>query len=361
MAKSQKHNKQSEEQIHERIKTVTRRRRSAVMTGLAAVSLVAFTAGCGGNTIQNNPQPVITSNNASASSGTTGSSQNTNTTSTNSSAADSSSSAMNVLNQAPRPMTVVRNGSQVSINMYTEETTVQVAPGVDFHAWTFDGTVPGPVISLNQGDHVTLTLHNLDPQMSHSIDLHAALVAPNKSFVEVDPNSSKTLTFDATLPGVFMYHCATPPMALHIAQGMYGAVVVTPKGQQPPKYVIVQSEIYKNMNINDQPDYVVFNGVASQYVDHPLKAKVGEPFTVAFVNAGPNDFSAFHVVGTILRDAQATGNPANHLIDVQTYTVAPGDGALFHLKFDKAGLYPFVTHSMVGFEKGAVGKFDVAN
>ena len=276
---------------------------------------------------------------------------------------DDQSAKVKSLNQKPKPMTVERNGQSVTINMYTEETMVEIAPGVKFPAWTFDGTVPGPVLNLQQGDHVTLILHNLDSNMSHSIDLHAAMVDPSKSFIDVAPGKSETIQFDASLPGVFMYHCEAQPMALHIAQGMYGAVVVTPKGQQPPTYTIVQSEFYKSMDsdavMNGSPNYVVFNGKANRYVDAPLTVKVGQPIAVAFVNAGPNEFSAFHVVGTILRDVQASGNPQNNLYDVQTYTVAPGDGALIHLQFDMPGTYTFVSHSMSSMDKGAVGQFKV--
>lgn len=160
-----------------------------------------------------------------------------------------------------------------------------------------------------------------------------------------------------------MYHCATEPMALHMAQGMYGAMVVTPKGQEPPTYTIVQSEFYKSMDmnsvINGSPNYVVFNGQANQYVNNPLTVRMEQPITVAFVNAGPNEFSAFHVVGTILRDVQASGNPQNHLYNVQTYSIAPGDGALIQLKFEVPGTYSFVSHSISSMDKGAVGQFKV--
>ncbi|HET7657598.1 MAG TPA: multicopper oxidase domain-containing protein [Bacillales bacterium] len=256
-----------------------------------------------------------------------------------------------------------RNGQNVKIHMYTEKTTIEMGNGMKFSAWTYDGTVPGPVLNLQQGDHVTLTLHNLDPKMSHSIDLHAALVAPNQAFVDVQPGKSKTIHFVASTPGVFLYHCKTQPMALHMAQGMYGVVIVSPRGQQQPTFTIVQSEFYKPMDledvINGSPPYVVFNGKVNRYVNDPLKVKVGQPVTVAFVNAGPNNFSAFHVVGSILRRVQASGNPKNNLYNVQTYTVAPGDGALIHLKFNQPGIYPFVSHSMASMHKGAVGKFIV--
>ncbi len=277
--------------------------------------------------------------------------------------AEMGSSSLKNLDQKPVPMKVVRHGSNVDVTMYTEETMVTIAPGVQFPAWTFDGKVPGPVLYLRQGDHVKLTLRNLDPFMSHSIDLHAALVAPNQSFTEVAPGHSKTIQFDASLPGVFMYHCASMPMALHIAQGMYGAVIVTAKGQKPPTYTLVQSEFYQplslNAVLNDPPNYIVFNGEAKRYFHTPLTAKVNQPLTIAVVNAGPNDFTAFHVVGTILRDVQASGDPSNNLYDVQTYTIAPGDGALIHLLFDKVGSYSFVDHSMSAMFKGAWGQFTV--
>lgn len=305
---------------------------------LVLISLVVLTTACNNTKGQTQTNKKVTTNNTK-------------------------SSASSKLDQKPRPMTIKRNGNNVTINMYTEETMVDIAPGVRFPAWTFDGTVPGPVINLQEGDHVTLTLHNIDPNMQHSIDLHAALVAPNKSFVDVQPGKTKTIQFDANIPGVFMYHCETQPMALHIAQGMYGAVVVTAKGQQAPTYTIVQSEFYKAMDynnvINGTPKYVVFNGKANQYADKPLAVKVGQPITIAVVNAGPNQFSAFHVVGSILRDVQASGNPKNHLYNVQTYTIAPGDGALIHLKFNQPGSYAFVSHSMSAMSKGAVGKFNV--
>ncbi len=272
------------------------------------------------------------------------------------------SAVFSPLNQAPRPMTITRNGNHVMIQMYAEETEVTIAAGVRFPAWTFDGTVPGPVINLRAGDHVTLTLHNLDPRMPHAIDLHSALVPPNQDFVPVLPGHSKTFHFVASQPGVFLYHCESSPMPLHIAQGMYGAVVVTPVRQKPPLYTLVQSEFYRPDSLasvlNAPPRYVVFNGVANRYAANPLAAPVSKPFTVAVVDAGPNEFSAFHVVGSMLRDVQASGNPRNNLYGVQTYTIAPGDGALIQLEFNQAGQYSFVSHAMNQLGKGAYGIFD---
>ncbi len=277
----------------------------------------------------------------------------------------SGAGAARMISQKPHPMQIVRHGSDVSIQMYTEETTVNVAPGVPFHAWTFDGVVPGPAILLKQGDHVALTLHNLDPLMAHSIDLHAALVAPNRNFIDVPTGQSRTIRFVASVPGVFLYHCESEPMLQHIAMGMYGAVIVTPKTAAPPQAVIVQSEIYTpptyaNM-LDGQPSYVVFNGEVGQMLAHPLRTTVGKPFTIAFVNAGPNESSAFHVVGSTLRTVDLSGNPADALHDVQTVDVPPGDGILVTLQFAQSGAYPFVSHDMRQFARGAVGRIVVAS
>ncbi len=267
------------------------------------------------------------------------------------------------MNQAPVPMKLIRNGHNVDITMATEETNIQIANGTTYHAWTFNGTVPGPVLYLEQGDHVTLFLKNLDPAMSHNIDLHAVQAAPNATFIAVAPGQTKTIHFDVFTPGVFMYHCGQEPMMLHIGNGMYGAVIVTPNGGAIPTYTIVQSEFYKNGDYNTMlsgaPNYVVFNGKAFQYMTTPLHAKVGVPITIAFVNAGPNEDASFHIVGSIFDDAQASGNPENHLYHVQTYEVSPGNGALLTVTFRQAGTYPFLTHVVRDAEKGAEGEFVV--
>ncbi len=275
-----------------------------------------------------------------------------------------SSTEMKHINQKPVPMKLVRNGHNVTIDMTTEETDVQIANGVTYHAWTFDGTVPGPVLYLQQGDHVTLNLTNLDPTMAHDIDLHALQAAPNLTGIAVPPNQTKTIHFDVFTPGVYMYHCAMEPMILHIGNGMYGAVIVTPPGGSKPTYTIVQSEFYKNGDyhtmLNGSPDYVVFNGDAFQYQTKPLTAKVGVPVTIAFVNAGPNNDSSFHIVGSIFDDVEASGNSANNEYHVQSYEVSPGNAALFKVTFKEAGTYPFLTHSMRDAEKGAEGVFVVS-
>ena len=171
-----------------------------------------------------------------------------------------------------------------------------------------------------------------------------------------------------------MYHCGTPTVAHHMANGMYGAIIVDPAGGWSParEYVIVQSEFYMKSNgdgtfgldVNgimngNPPDLVVFNGYANQYKDAPLTAKPNEKVRFFVLNAGPSDFSAFHVIGAIMSDVYADGNPANKTVGQQTVTIPPGGGAVLEFSVPEAGSYPFVTHSFSDAMKGAIGVLKV--
>jgi nitrite reductase (NO-forming) len=209
--------------------------------------------------------------------------------------------------------------------------------------------------------------------MPHSIDFHAARTAPNVNYKNVLPDQSFGFTWKANDPGVFMYHCGTAPILQHLAEGMYGAVIVDSATRPLPKvdreYVIVQSEFYLTppqdgavtadfQKAKDAaPDYVVFNGYANQYSDHPIVVKVGEKIRVHVMNAGPNHFSAFHVVGTLFDHVWVDGNPENDLHGIQTWTVAPGEGCSFDFRLSDPGNYPMVSHSFADPTKGAVGVF----
>lgn len=258
---------------------------------------------------------------------------------------------------------------QITLNV--TDTEVEIAPGVKLAAWTFDGQVPGPVIHVRQGDTVEFTLTN-HSTMPHSIDFHAARTAPSVNYKNVAPGQSYTFTWKANDPGVFMYHCGTAPILQHLAQGMYGAVIVDPIDQPLPKvdreFVLVQSEFYLTdskglVTTNLQKantgnaDLVVFNGYANQYADHPIEVKVGEKIRVYLVNAGPNHFSAFHVVGTIFDHVWVDGNPQNDLHGIQTWTVAPGEGSAFDFTLNEEGTYPMVSHSFADANHGAVAVF----
>ena len=270
--------------------------------------------------------------------------------------------------QAP----AVLQGSTVNVTLTVKELLVSIAPGVVYHAWTFNGTVPGPVIRVRQGQTVHFTLVN-DGMMAHSIDFHAAQTPWNVNYQEVPVGKSFTFDWKANYPGVFMYHCGAPTVIYHMANGMYGAIIVDPaQGWTPAQeYVLVQSEFYTTQMsdgtysvdtaklTSGSPDYVVFNGYVNQYKTTPIVAKAGERIRIFIVNAGPNEFSAFHVIGAIFSDTYADGNPANHMVGNQTVTVPPGGGMVVELTIPQAGLYPFVTHSFSDVGKGALGVLKV--
>lgn len=257
----------------------------------------------------------------------------------------------------------------VPVHLTARVAVVRIAPGVKFRAWTFNGTVPGPVIRATVGDTIEVTLTNADKDMWHSIDFHAAQIAPNLAFKGIAPGQTFKFSFVANNPGVFVYHCGTSPMLEHIGMGMYGAIIVDPKGGRPParEITLVQSEFYgavrkKRLHssykaIKSQlPRFVAFNGNSQRYVRHPIKVPVGQPVRIYFVDAGPSLFSAFHVVGTIFDSYQHDGNPNEVLHQVSTQVVPPGGGAVFELTFPEAGVYPFVSHSMGQVDRGAMGK-----
>lgn len=247
--------------------------------------------------------------------------------------------------------------------------TIEIAKDVKYEGWTFAGRVPGPVIRVTQGDTVDFTLINKAP-MPHSMDFHAAEIAPNKYYTNVMPNDSVHYRFVAHVPGVFMYHCGTAPVAAHIANGMYGALIVDPPTPRPTakEFVLVQSEFYLTPDSTGKPrslswdrllslapDYVVFNGRASQYAEHPLSVQPNELVRLYVVNAGPNRQSSFHVVGGIFERAFLDASVSGGLAGVQTVAVPVGGGAIFELRLKQAGDYPFVTHAFADATKGAVG------
>lgn len=249
---------------------------------------------------------------------------------------------------------------------------VEVAGGIMLNAWTYDGTVPGRVVRVREGDTINFTLRNLG-KIGHSIDFHAAQTPWNINYVTIVSGEELSFTWKANFPGVFMYHCGTGPVIHHIANGMYGMILVEPAaGREPAReYALVQSEFYLDkaddgswdssldrMNAV-QPDFVVFNGAALQYQGTPLQASVGERIRLHVMNAGPTLFSAFHVIGALFDRSFADGNPFNEQRGMQTVTVPPGGGYTCELVIPEAGQYPFVTHSFAYTGLGAVGLLNV--
>ena len=276
----------------------------------------------------------------------------------------------------PATMPAAQPGAVATVHLTLKDVVHEVAPGIKYSAWAFSGGAPGPVIHVRQGQTVKMTLTN-GGAIPHSIDFHAARIAPNMAFRDVNPGESFTFSFKAGDPGVYMYHCGTKPVLMHIANGMYGAIVVEPTTPLPHadrEYVLVSSEWYLSSPGLDKPasfdmakahemapDWVTWNGYAGQYVKHPLTANPGETVRFWVVAAGPSFDTDFHVVGTLLNRAWLDGDLTQYLHNVQTATVPAGGGGVFDVKIDEPGLYPFVSHSFASVDMGQVGLLNVGN
>lgn len=262
--------------------------------------------------------------------------------------------------------------SPLQLTYRATDATVEIAAGVRYNAWTFEDTVPAPVLHVKQGDTVQFTLVN-EASAGHSIDFHAARTPWDKNYITIVPGDSLSFDWTADFPGVYVYHCGTAPVLHHIANGMYGVIVVDPETPLPQarEYWLMQSEFYAKAGEGDtwdgdmdkmlapRPDILAFNGVAFQYRDNPLPASAGEKIRLYVANIGPTLFSAFHVIGALFDVVYMDGNPANPLVGLQTYTIPPGGGATFELTIPDPGLYPIVTHTFAYTELGAVGLLEV--
>jgi nitrite reductase (NO-forming) len=253
----------------------------------------------------------------------------------------------------------------------------EVAPGVTQLLWTYNGSAPGPVLHGRVGDLFEITLVN-HASMGHSIDFHAGERAPDKVMRTIPPGGSLVYRFRATRAGIWMYHCSTMPMSTHIANGLFGAVVIEPDGLPAVdrSYVLVQSELYLGPQggpvdagkvTAEKPDLVVFNGYANQYDHRPLRARVGERVRIWVLDAGPNRASSFHVVGAQFDTVWSEGayllrpgpDRSGHQGGAQVLPLLPAQGGFVELEFGEPGTYPFVSHLMVDAERGAHGTFAV--
>ena len=275
-----------------------------------------------------------------------------------------------VLRDATAP--AVLPGSVHDVDLPIVDADITVAKGFVVHAWTFGGTVPGPTLRVHLGDTVRVHLTNKGA-MTHSIDFHASQTAMNHQMVEIQPGHSFTYTFTADYAGVWMYHCGTAPALHHIANGMFGMVIVEPKGGFPKvdrEIAIVQSEWYlagqkepadyaKANAAAPAPDFVVFNGIANQYKDNPIMVGARDRVRAFVLNTGPNVDSSFHVVGTIFDTVikegviLARGNAGGW--GSQAVDLAPAQGAVIEFSPIEDGMYPMVTHAFNFVGKGALG------
>ena len=286
-----------------------------------------------------------------------------------------------VLTEAPLvPEPITRDHpAKVIVNLDTVEKIGRLSDGVEYTFWTFGGTVPGSFIRVRQGDEIEFHLNNHPTsKMPHNIDLHA-VTGPGggatSSFTA--PGHTSTFSFKALNPGLYVYHCATAPVGMHIANGMYGLILVEPEAGLPEvdrEYYIMQSEFYTAGAYGDEglqafdmaealteiPDYVVFNGsVGALAGDNAIHAEVGETVRLYVGNGGPNLVSSFHVIGEIFDNVYVEGGDLlNH--NIQTTMVPAGGSAIVEFKVDVPGTFILVDHSIFrAFNKGALGMLKV--
>ncbi|MFE1285623.1 multicopper oxidase domain-containing protein [Streptomyces sp. NPDC058751] len=269
----------------------------------------------------------------------------------------------------------VQGGTVHKTELHARHAEIEVAPGVKQQMWTFGGTAPGPTLHGKVGDVFEITLVNDDTGMGHGIDFHAGSLAPDRAMRTIQSGERLVYRFRAERAGAWLYHCSTTPMLQHMGNGMYGAVVIDPPGlaKADHEYVLVSSELYlgapgstaqvTKMRENT-PDAWVFNGIANQYSQRPLKVKAGERARFWVVAAGPSDGIAFHVVGTVFDTVYKEGA---HLLKpkdaggAQVLDLAPAQGGFVETVFPEAGHYAFVDHDMRHAEAGAHGMVEVSD
>ncbi|HFB4872510.1 TPA: copper-containing nitrite reductase [Neisseria gonorrhoeae] len=269
--------------------------------------------------------------------------------------------------------------AKVRVKMETVEKTMKMDNGVEYRYWTFDGDVPGRMIRVREGDTVEVEFsNNPSSTVPHNVDFHAATgQGGGAAATFTAPGRTSTFSFKALQPGLYIYHCAVAPVGMHIANGMYGLILVEPKEGLPKvdkEFYIVQGDFYTkgkkgaqglqpfdmDKAVAEQPEYVVFNGhVGSIAGDNALKAKAGETVRMYVGNGGPNLVSSFHVIGEIFDKVYVEGGKLINE-NVQSTIVPAGGSAIVEFKVDIPGSYTLVDHSIFrAFNKGALGQLKV--
>jgi nitrite reductase (NO-forming) len=273
-----------------------------------------------------------------------------------------------------------RDPQTVRVDLLAAEVEGRLAEGTTFGYWTFNGKVPGPFIRIRVGDTVDIHLKNSgDSAMMHSVDFHATTgPGGGAAVLQVEPGQEKAMTWKALVPGLYVYHCATPMVAEHIANGMYGLILVEPAESLPKvdrEFYVMQGEIYTDIAygqhgsaefsveklLDERPEYFVLNGsVGALSKLHPLHAKVGDTVRIFFGVGGPNFTSSFHVIGEIFDRVYAFGGAMSKPVEgIQTVSVAPGGAVIVDFKLQVPGNYTIVDHALTRLERGLAGILSV--
>jgi nitrite reductase (NO-forming) len=286
-----------------------------------------------------------------------------------------------VLTAAPNvPAPITRkHATKVVVELETVEKTMRLADGVDYTFWTFGGNVPGSFIRVREGDLVEFTMKNhKHSTVPHNIDLHAVTGPGGGAAATLTlPGGASTFSFRALNPGLYVYHCAVSPVPMHIANGMYGLILVEPEGGLPKvdrELYVMQSEFYAKpgkagtphtldmeKGTAEQPTHVVFNGAVGALTgDKAPQVKVGESVRLFVGNGGPNLTSSFHVIGEVFDNVYGEGGSMVTQKNVQTTLVPAGGSAIVEFRAEKAGNLVIVDHSIFrAFNKGALGMIKV--
>jgi nitrite reductase (NO-forming) len=264
----------------------------------------------------------------------------------------------------------------VRVDLETVELEARLDSRTTYTYWTFNGRVPGPFVRVRVGDKVEVHLRNNENStMVHNVDFHAATgPGGGAGATTAFPGEQKTFTFKALHPGLYVYHCAVPPVAQHISNGMYGLILVEPEGGLRPvdrEFYVMQGEIYTeepfgtaglltesyDKLINETPEYFVFNGHVAALTEHyPLQAKTGETVRMFFGVGGPNFTSSFHVIGEIFDRAYQLGSVTSPPIEnVQSISVPPGSANIVEFSLEVPGRYVLVDHALSRAERGLAG------
>jgi nitrite reductase (NO-forming) len=304
------------------------------------------------------------------------------------------------------PLAAGNRTHDIRIDIVTRQ--IEISPEVRYEAWTFGGSVPGPIVHVREGDRITFTMKNRSAEavnvtepgpgaapflhalaardvqkgtpaqapMPHSIDFHAATVAPNDKWRLIQPGESIRFQWIANYPGVFTYHCGGAPVLQHVAMGQYGVVIVSPRDGFPTdaqvrrEYAVLQSEFYLKpaddfeapwefdmaAAQDKRPSHVVFNGSTQALTEFPLIANAGERVRLYVHNVGPNDHTSLHVIGAIFDRVYAEGNPKNSWFGMQTVALGASNGAVLEFIVPEEGDYLLVDHEFADVMKGALAR-----